>query len=81
MMVGEIRDHETAEIACRAALIGRLVLSTLHVSTPDAAITRLVDLGVPEYIVRSVLLGVLGQTLEVGDEGRRLRAEYVRSFN
>ena len=78
IMVGEIRDAETAEIACRAALVGRLVLSTLHASTPEAALTRLVDLGVPEYIVRDVLLGVLGQKLEVIEgEARRLSAKLV----
>ena len=63
IMVGEIRDAETAQIACRAALVGRLVLSTLHASSPSAAVTRLVDLGVDEYIVRDVLRGVLGQDL------------------
>ncbi|MBL4543484.1 MAG: type II/IV secretion system protein [Rhodobacteraceae bacterium] len=65
IMVGEIRDRETAEIACRAALVGRMVLSTLHTATPEGAVTRLVDLGVPEYLVRDVLRGVLGQSLDV----------------
>ena len=63
-MVGEIRDGETAQIACRAALVGRLVLSTLHTGTPEAALMRLVDLGVEDYIVRDVLRGVLGEALE-----------------
>lgn len=63
VMVGEIRDAETAEIACRAALIGRLVLSTLHTRSADAAVTRLVDLGVERYLVEDVLIGVLGQRL------------------
>jgi type II secretory ATPase GspE/PulE/Tfp pilus assembly ATPase PilB-like protein len=71
IMVGEIRDEETAEIACRAALVGRMVLSTLHTNSPEGALTRLVDLGVPEYIVRDVLRGVLGQKL-VGDGERGL---------
>jgi len=64
IMVGEIRDEETSEIACRAALVGRMVLSTLHTSSPEVAVTRLCDLGVPEYLVRDVLRGVLGQRLE-----------------
>lgn len=66
IMIGEIRDRETAEMACRAALIGRLVLSTLHVSRPDEAITRLIDLGVDRYLVDAVLKGVLAQRLEGG---------------
>ncbi|MEO9515416.1 MAG: GspE/PulE family protein [Paracoccaceae bacterium] len=65
IMVGEIRDRETAEIVCRAALVGRMVLSTLHTKSPADAITRLVDLGVDEFIVRDVLRGVLGQELEI----------------
>ncbi len=64
ILVGEIRDEETAEIACRAAQVGRMVLSTLHTSSADGAITRLIDLGVPEFIVRDVLKGVLAQSLE-----------------
>jgi type II secretory ATPase GspE/PulE/Tfp pilus assembly ATPase PilB-like protein len=71
-----IRDEETAEIACRAALVGRMVLSTLHTNSPQGAVTRLVDLGVPEYIVQDVLRGVLGQRLEViAGEKRRLTSE------
>lgn len=78
IMIGEIRDQETAEIACRAALVGRMVLSTLHTNSPEGAVTRLVDLGVPEYIVRDVLRGVLGQRLEIDPaRGRRLQAEFV----
>ncbi|MEM6550290.1 MAG: GspE/PulE family protein [Pseudomonadota bacterium] len=72
VMVGEIRDRETAEMACRAALIGRLVLSTLHVSRPEEAVTRLVDLGVDRYIVDAVLRGVLAQRLERGKLTSRL---------
>lgn len=63
VMIGEIRDAETAEIACRAAQIGRMVLSTVHTRSANAARARLVDLGVPEYVVRDVLRGVLGQNL------------------
>ncbi|MEY4873139.1 MAG: hypothetical protein RLZZ563_2469 [Pseudomonadota bacterium] len=65
IMVGEIRDPETAEIACRAAQVGRMVLSTLHTRDAKGAATRLVDLGVPDYIVRDVLRGVLAQNLAV----------------
>ena len=63
ILVGEIRDEETAEIAIRAAQVGRLVLSTLHTNTAGGAVQRLVDLAVPEFLVRDVLRGVLGQTL------------------
>lgn len=78
IMVGEIRDRETAEIACRAALVGRLVLSTLHTNTPEDAQTRLVDLGVEPFIVRSVLRGVVGQRLISNpDTGLSLRAKLV----
>lgn len=80
IMVGEIRDEETAEIACRAALVGRMVLSTLHTNSPEGAVTRLMDLGVPEYIVKDVLRGVLGQRLEIiSGETRRLSARLVFS--
>jgi len=63
IMIGEIRDEETAAIACRAALVGRMVLSTLHTNSAKGALSRLVDLGVPEYLVREVLNGVLSQEL------------------
>ncbi len=63
VMIGEIRDAETAQIACRAALVGRLVLSTLHTNSPSEAKTRLQDLGVAPYLIDATLRGVLGQTL------------------
>ena len=63
IMVGEIRDLETAEMAIQAALTGHLVLSTLHTNDAPAALTRLIDLGVPPYLIRSTLLGVLAQRL------------------
>ncbi len=63
VMVGEIRDEETAEIAVRAALIGRLVLSTIHTNDSFSAITRLIDLGVPAFLLSSTLRGVLSQRL------------------
>lgn len=63
VMVGEIRDEETAEIAVRAALIGRLVLSTIHTNDSLAAVARLRDLGVPSYLLGNTLRGVLSQRL------------------
>jgi general secretion pathway protein E len=63
VMVGEIRDIETAEMAIQAALTGHLVLSTLHTSDAPTAVTRLLDLGVPPYLLQSTLLGVMAQRL------------------
>ncbi|MGH2272814.1 GspE/PulE family protein [Anaerohalosphaeraceae bacterium U12dextr] len=63
VMVGEIRDQETASIAVQAALTGHLVLSTLHTNDAPGAITRLVDLGVAPYLVSASLIGVLAQRL------------------
>ncbi len=63
IMVGEIRDLETAEMAIQAALTGHLVLSTLHTNDAPAAITRLLDLGVAPYLLNSTILGVMAQRL------------------
>lgn len=63
IMVGEIRDLETAEMAVQAALTGHLVLSTLHTNDAPTAITRLLDLGVPAHLIRVTLNGVLAQRL------------------
>lgn len=63
VMVGEIRDLETAEMAVQAALTGHLVLSTLHTNDAPSAVTRLLDLGVPPYLLQSTLLGVMAQRL------------------
>ncbi len=63
IMVGEIRDLETAEMAVQAALTGHLVLSTLHTNDAPSAITRLLDIGVPSYLIRSALLGIMAQRL------------------
>ncbi len=63
IMVGEIRDPETAEMAIQAALTGHLVLSTLHTNDAPSAITRLVEIGVAPYLINSTLLGVLAQRL------------------
>lgn len=63
IMVGEIRDLETAEMATQAALTGHLVLSTLHTNDAPSAITRLLDLGVPYYMINATVIGVLAQRL------------------
>ncbi|HEX5755955.1 MAG TPA: GspE/PulE family protein [Arenimonas sp.] len=63
IMVGEIRDRETAEIAVESALTGHLVLSTLHTNTAAATVTRLLDLGVESYLLRASLLAVMSQRL------------------
>jgi general secretion pathway protein E len=63
IMVGEIRDHETADMAIQAALTGHLVLSTLHTNDAPTSITRLLDLGAPAYLLNSSLLGVMAQRL------------------
>ena len=63
VMVGEIRDTETAEIAVQASLTGHLVLSTLHTNTAIGAITRLRDMGIEPFLLSSTLLGVLAQRL------------------
>jgi general secretion pathway protein E len=63
IMVGEIRDPETAQIAVQAALTGHLVLSTLHTNSAAAAVTRLRDMGVEDYLLTAVLRGVLAQRL------------------
>ena len=63
VMVGEIRDKETAEIAVQASLTGHLVLSTLHTNSAIGAVTRLVDMGVEPFLLSSSLLGVLAQRL------------------
>ncbi len=63
VMVGEIRDQETADMAVQAALTGHLVLSTLHTNSAIGAVTRLVDMGVEPFLISSSLLGVLAQRL------------------
>ncbi|MCP4215737.1 MAG: Flp pilus assembly complex ATPase component [bacterium] len=63
VMIGEIRDRETAEIAIQASLTGHLVLATLHTNDAISAITRLVDMGIDDYMVNSSLLGVVAQRL------------------
>jgi general secretion pathway protein E len=63
IMVGEIRDLETAEMAIQASLTGHLVFSTLHTNDAASAITRLTDLGVPSYLINATVIGVLAQRL------------------
>jgi len=63
IMIGEIRDLETAEMAIQAALTGHLVLSTLHTNDAPSAITRLLELGVPPYLLKATVLGVMAQRL------------------
>ncbi|MGB1270868.1 MAG: GspE/PulE family protein [Endozoicomonas sp.] len=63
IMVGEIRDLETAEMAIQAALTGHLVLSTLHTNDAPSALTRLLELGVPPYLIKNTVLGVMAQRL------------------
>jgi type II secretory ATPase GspE/PulE/Tfp pilus assembly ATPase PilB-like protein len=63
IMVGEIRDRETADVAIRAALTGHLVFSTLHTNDAPSAITRLTDMGVENYLLTSSLVAVLAQRL------------------
>lgn len=63
IMIGEIRDKETAQIAIRAASTGHLVISTMHTNNSVESINRLVDMGVPRYLISSVLKGVISQKL------------------
>ena len=63
LMVGEIRDGETASLGIRAALTGHLVLATLHTNDAPSAVTRLMDMGIPSYLLGAVLRGVLAQRL------------------
>jgi general secretion pathway protein E len=63
IMVGEVRDYETADMAVQAALTGHLVLSTLHTNDAPSSISRLLDLGVPSYLLNSSLIGIMAQRL------------------
>jgi general secretion pathway protein E len=63
IMVGEIRDRDTADMAIQAALTGHLVLSSLHTNDAPTAVTRMLDLGMPAYLINSTLLGVMAQRL------------------
>lgn len=63
IMIGEIRDYETAQMAIQAALTGHLVISTLHTNDAPSAINRLLELGVPHYLLRNTIVGVIAQRL------------------
>jgi general secretion pathway protein E len=63
IMVGEIRDRETAEHAVQAALTGHLVLSTLHTNDAPSSVTRLLDLGIPHFLILSTIIGIVAQRL------------------
>jgi general secretion pathway protein E len=76
IMVGEIRDGETADNAVQAALTGHLVLSTLHTNDAPSSITRLLDLGVPHFLITSTLIGILAQRL-VRENCRHCSEEYA----
>jgi len=78
IMVGEIRDKETAEIAVQASLTGHLVLSTVHTNDAPGAVTRLVDMGVEPFLVASSLIGVLAQRL-IRTICPKCREEYAAS--
>ena len=82
IMIGEIRDYETAQIAIQASLTGHLVLATLHTNDAASAVTRLTDMGVEPFLLSSSLLGVLAQRLVrklcVHCKGRGLRASAGR---
>ncbi len=78
IMVGEIRDRETAEIAIQAALTGHLVLSTLHTNDAAGAITRMMDMGIEPFLVASSVMGVLAQRL-VRTLCKECKVEYTPS--
>lgn len=78
IMLGEIRDEETAHIAIRAAVTGHLVLSTLHTNDPIESVIRLQDMGVPEYFIEDALVGVISQRL-VRKICTYCKSEYVPS--
>jgi general secretion pathway protein E len=75
IMVGEMRDFDTAENAIQAALTGHLVLSTLHTNDAPLAVTRMVDIGIPNFLIHATLIGALGQRLL-----RRICPHCVESF-
>ncbi len=86
IMIGEIRDLETAEIAIRAALTGHLVFSTLHTNDAPSAVTRLIDMGVEDYLLASSLIGILAQRLvrancEKCRRTERMSAETARDLD
>ena len=86
IMVGEIRDEQTASIAIQAALTGHMVFSTLHTNTAPAAITRLIDMGVEKFLISSSVLAVLAQRLvrQLCSNCKEIdtdNTEYLKQFN
>ncbi|MCH9662369.1 MAG: Flp pilus assembly complex ATPase component TadA [Gammaproteobacteria bacterium] len=63
IMIGEIRDYETAEIACQSSLTGHLVFSTLHTNDSASAVIRMLELGVPYYMIKATVIGIVAQRL------------------
>lgn len=81
ILIGEIRDLETARIAVQAALTGHLVLSTLHTKDAKGAATRLIELGIEDYLIRDVLLGTIAQRLiRIKPSGRRAIFELMQGY-
>jgi type IV pilus assembly protein PilB len=80
VMVGEVRDHETAEIAVESALTGHIVLSTLHTNSAATTITRLLDMGVESFLLRSTLLAVLAQRLARRNCRQCFEPEHVEPY-
>src|SRR5256886_12054040 len=76
VLVGEIRDRETAQIAVQASLTGHLVLSTLHTNDAANAVTRLVDIGVEAYKIAAALRGVVAQRLMRKQKSTRLNSSH-----
>ena len=96
VLVGEIRDRETAEIAVHAALTGHLVFSTLHTNDAAGAVTRLLEMGIEDFLLASAIMGILAQRLvrlicpecrvplppdASVEEWRRIRSETARPRN
>jgi general secretion pathway protein E len=75
IMIGEIRDHETARIAIQAALTGHLVFSTVHTNDALSSITRLIDMGIEPFLLAAAVRGVVAQRLV-----RRVRADRVEAY-
>ena len=80
LMAGEIRDEQTASIACRMALTGHLVFASIHTASTDETPLRLIDMGVPLYIVSAVLKGVISQRLIDKKEGGRTVKADIKVF-
>ena len=75
IMIGEIRDYPTAELAIRAALTGHLVLSTLHTNDAPSSVIRLIDMGIAPYLISTSLIAVVAQRL-LSRQCPRCKAEY-----